>query len=135
MALMEWNSGYSVGVAEIDGQHKRLIEIVNNLYDAMLAGNWKGALAKILDELIGYTQVHFATEEKYFDMFGYSGAAVHKQEHAAFVEKVAEFRSAFANGRAALSIQVMQFLSDWLREHIQGSDHKYGHFLNEHGVS
>ena len=91
-------------------------------------------MGKIVQELVGYTLTHFKTEEKYFDQFGYPETDSHKQEHSDFVKKVGEFKDDFETGKLGLSIPVMNFLSDWLRTHIKGSDKKYGPFFNEKGL-
>lgn len=134
MALITWNDSFSVSVAEIDQQHKQLVNLLNELNDAMRQGKGKDVLGKIISGLISYTATHFRTEERYFAQFNYPDTAKHKQEHAAFVEKVTAFKNGFDSGKLSLSIEVMSFLSDWLNSHIKGSDMKYSKFLNDKGV-
>ncbi len=134
MALIKWNDGLSVDVAMIDKQHQKLIDMINELHDAMRQGKGSAVLGRILNGLISYTDSHFKTEEKYFDQFGYPDTEAHKKAHEAFVRKVSDFRDGFEQGRTGLSIEIMNFLSDWLRQHIQGVDKKYGPFFNEHGL-
>jgi hemerythrin len=134
MALIQWDTSLSVNVGEIDGQHRKLVKMINDLNDAMKQGKGKDALARIIDELFTYAGNHFATEEKYFDKFAYPAAASHKLEHANFVKKVAEFKNGFDSGQLALTIEVMNFLKDWLKGHIQGTDKKYGPFFNKNGL-
>lgn len=134
MVLMEWTPNFSVGVTEIDEQHKKLVEMLNLLYDAMTQGKSKEVLSDILVGLIGYTGTHFGTEEKYFDQFNYPEKETHKSEHKKFVEKVTAFKSDFDSGNASVSIEIMNFLKDWLVNHIQGTDKRYSAFFNEHGL-
>ncbi len=134
MALIQWDGSFSVNVAEIDKQHQKLVALINNLNDAMKQGKGKEVLGKILGELFTYAGSHFATEEKYFDRFAYPAAASHKLEHSDFVKKVSEFRESFDSGQLALTIQVMNFLQDWLKGHIKTVDKKYGPFFNEKGL-
>jgi len=134
MALFEWDETFSVNVVEIDQQHRKLVEMVNELHDAMGAGKSKEILGKIIKGLSNYAKIHFATEEKYFDQFGYPDADSHKDEHANFAQKVAEFKEGFDAGRLGLSIEVMRFLSTWLKSHIKDVDKKYGPFFNENGL-
>ena len=89
MAFIDWDDSFSVKVKEIDAQHKRLVDMLNELYDAMRQGKGKEVLGKIIGGLIEYTDVHFKTEEKYFDKFGYPETEAHKKEHSDFVQKVA----------------------------------------------
>ena len=134
MSLIKWNDGFSVNVAKIDQEHKKLVEMVNELTDAMKEGHGKDVLGGILDGLIAYTASHFQTEENYFKQVGYPGAIEHKKEHVAFVQKVTEFKKEFDAGRATVSVNVLQFLSKWLQTHIKGADREYSKFLNEKGI-
>jgi hemerythrin len=134
MALIQWNDTFSVKVAEIDQQHQKLVSMINELNDAMKQGKGKDALSKIINGLVSYTVTHFNTEEKYFARFGYPETDSHKKEHAAFVKKVSEFKDGFEKGKISLSIEVMNFLSDWLKNHINGTDKKYSQFFNEKGL-
>lgn len=134
MALIQWSRTYSVQINEIDQQHQRLVQMINELYDAMKAGKGKVVVGKIIDGLVNYTQSHFAVEERYFEKFNYAEAAVHKREHAAFVKKAGDFRAGFNSGQMGLSMQILDFLSDWLRDHIQGSDKKYAAVFLQNGV-
>jgi hemerythrin len=135
MPLIDWSAELSVNVAEIDKQHQKLIGMINALNGAMRPGKGKDVLGGIIDELIEYTKAHFSMEERYFDEFMYPGAHAHKREHLEFVKKVSEFRSNFQQGKLGLSIEVMDFLSDWLKKHIMGTDKKYGPFFNEKGLN
>jgi len=134
MALIQWDSTFSVNVAEIDKQHQKLIEFINNLNDAMKQGKGKDVLANIINELSNYATSHFAFEEGYFDKFGYPAAASHKLDHSNFVKKVSEFKNGFDSGQVALTVTVMNFLKDWLKNHIQGIDKKYSSFFNDKGL-
>ena len=99
MAPIEWSDVRSVNVDEIDRQHQRPDQMINELNDAMKQGRGKDRLGKTVDGLIGYAGTHFATEERYFDQFGYLPASAHKGEHRAFVEKMSGFQDDFAKGR------------------------------------
>ncbi|MCI5157646.1 MAG: bacteriohemerythrin [Candidatus Electrothrix sp. AUS1_2] len=134
MSLIKWNDSFSVNVVKIDQEHKKLVGMVNELTDAMKAGQGKDVLGKILDGLISYTASHFQLEEKYFQQIKYPDAAAHKKEHAAFVQKVTEFKKEFDAGRVTVSVNILQFLSKWLQSHIKGTDQKYSSFFNENGI-
>jgi hemerythrin len=134
MAIIQWNDSLSVNVVEIDKQHQKLIGMINDLHDAMLQGKGKDILGKTVNGLISYTGSHFKTEERYFDQFGYPEANNHKKEHSDFITKVSEFKNGFEKGKLGLTIEIMNFLSDWLRNHINGIDKKYGPFFNAKGL-
>jgi hemerythrin len=135
MALMEWTDKLSVGVVALDDDHKKLIGMVNELYDAMLAGHGKEKLGRVLDGLVQYTKFHFAREEKYFAQTGYPDAAAHKEQHDALTRQVLEVQLKYAAGATAtLSVDVIHFLKKWLVTHIQGSDQSYRQHLNAKGI-
>ena len=134
MPLINWNDSLSVNVAEIDRQHQKLVSMINELNDAMKEGKGKDVLERIVDGLVGYTETHFRTEERYFEQFGYPDAGSHKKEHSAFVQKISDFKESFQAGKLCLSVEVMNFLSDWLRNHIKGTDQEYSAFFNAKGL-
>ncbi len=134
MALMIWDQTFSVNVKEIDLQHQKLVDMLNQLHELMKSGQGKEALGPVLDDLIKYAAVHFATEEKYFDKFGYKETQTHKGEHKRFVDKVVAFQNDFKKGNTMLTIDVMNFLKDWLVKHIKGTDKRYTKCFNEHGL-
>lgn len=134
MPIMKWSEELSVGIGEIDNQHKRLIELINSLHDAMLAKQGKQAISGILDELAAYTVYHFQNEEKYMEKFGYPGYQVHKHEHEGFVLKVGSFQKDYNDGKLGLSIEIMNFLRDWVSNHIKGTDKKYSKTFQDNGL-
>jgi hemerythrin len=134
MALIRWDDSLSVKVAEIDEQHRRLVEMINDLNEAMRQRKGREILDEIIDGLVIYAGTHFKTEERYFDRFKYPDSRSHEDEHADFAVRVVGFKNDFYAGKVALSVEVMNFLSNWLQTHIKGSDRKYGTFFNEKGL-
>ena len=134
MAFVNWDDSYSVQVSAIDDQHKKLIELVNQLYDAMRKGQDLIIIGEVIDELIHYTKTHFAYEEAYFEKFGFEKKEEHKAEHKDFVREVEEFKNKFKEGKITLSIEVLQFLSGWLFTHIKGSDKDYITYFHTNGI-
>ncbi len=132
--LVEWNDNLSVKVKAIDDQHKELVNLINKLNDAMRQRRSKEMMLEVVDELKNYTVNHFKKEEQLFDKYGYPETEQHKKAHQAFVEKVLDFEKGLKDGSAKVTMDVMRFLKDWLIQHIQGVDKRYGPFLNEHGV-
>lgn len=132
--MFEWNSIYSIGVAQYDDQHKRLFAIAQKLYEAMSSGQGRAVLNDIFDELVEYTRTHFASEEALMVRYGYPDYTIHRQQHEELTQQVLELREKYRSGQIALSITVMNFLKDWLRNHIYDSDKRYGQFLNTKGV-
>jgi hemerythrin len=134
MALITWGPALAVGVKEIDDQHKKLIDLVNQLNDAMHAGQGKDKLGPVLAELVRYTVYHFGTEERLMAQHSYEFSAGHKAEHKKLVEDVGTFKAKFDAGNAMISTEIMNFLRDWLSKHIMQTDKKFGQALNKAGV-
>lgn len=135
MAMIQWSESLSVRFEEIDQQHKKLIYMINDLNDAMGQGKGKDVVGPLLSKLTSYTVDHFAFEEKQFAKYGYPDAFAHKREHRAFIDRVSAFKKDFDSGSLGLSLQIINFLSDWLKTHIQGTDKKYVPFFQGKGVA
>lgn len=135
MPLMNWNDKMSVGVEVFDNDHKKLVGMLNELFDSVQAGKGKQVLGKILDSLVAYTAEHFAREEVLMQKHGFGEFAAHKKEHDDLVKQVLDVQNKYNSGQTAtLSMEVMNFLKNWLVKHIQGTDKKYTPFLNAKGV-
>ncbi|MCG8409899.1 MAG: bacteriohemerythrin [Bacteroidales bacterium] len=129
MELIKWTDAYSVGIKEIDNQHKGLVTIINDLFGYMSKGKAKNNLGEIFDHLTDYTKLHFSTEEKILAKYAYPDFFNHKKEHVEFVNKLVTFKKNFDESRKEVSIEILSFLRDWLLNHIQLSDKKYSKHL------
>ncbi len=134
MPLMEWNDNMSVGLETADTHHKKLISMVNSLHESMLKGETNEVLGKILHALVVYTEKHFAYEEQLFQANNYPDFDAHKREHDELTAEVKELNIQFDSGKISLSIDVMNFLKNWLTDHIMQSDKKAGEYLNNKGI-
>lgn len=134
MSLLSWNDQYSVNIKKIDEQHKILINLINDLHDAMKQGKGKDVMGSILDELANYTVHHFAYEEKLFVEKNYPLTKQHKLEHDKLVSEVSNLQKSFKNGETIMTMEVLSFLKKWLNDHIIGSDKKYTAHLNAQGI-
>lgn len=135
MPLMAWNEKMSVGVKLLDDDHKKLVGMVNELYDGITSGKGKEVLGGVLDNLVAYTVVHFKHEEDFFTKTGYPASQAHLAEHEKLTKQVKDVQASYKSGAAStLSLEVMNFLKNWLITHIQGSDKKYGPHLNAKGI-
>jgi len=116
--LLAWSSSLEVGHGEIDHQHRRLVDLVNRLNEAMSLGHGREVTGTILQELVEYTVNHFAFEESLMRDHAYPGREHHLQEHRKLVESVSEFKRQFESGQGSISVELMAFLRDWLVNHI-----------------
>jgi hemerythrin len=134
-SMFEWKDIFNTGVGSVDAQHRNLFAVAEELYSAMSNGQGKAAVGRTLDRLVQYTATHFAHEERLMRLHGYPDLAAHKAEHDKLTAQVLQFQSDFRAGRVMMTVQLLQFLKDWLQKHIQGVDLKYAPFLRERAVA
>ena len=132
--LIVWDNNYSVGFELFDKQHQKLVEMINDLYAAFLSGEAHKKAPTIINKMINYTDYHFKSEEKYFDMYNFPFSEEHKEIHKSFVNKVRELKHGIENGKVTVSYDIMNFLRQWLIEHIMGEDQKYTEFFKTNQI-
>ena len=130
MAIVVWDESFRIGIPELDAQHRKWIDLINAIHDAMKAGKSKEVLNSAINSLMAYTQVHFRAEERYLTQHNYPDLINHQIQHQKFVNKIQEFRRKYEAGQIGLSIEVMQFLSDWFVNHIKRTDMEYAKEIN-----
>ena len=135
MVFIVWKNDMNIGVAAMDAQHQKLVQLINKLADAMSAGKGNEVLQSVLTELVGYIKTHFASEEGLLSTNKYPEYGTQKTEHDRFTKKIVDFQDQFRAGKIAISIELMNFLKEWLLGHIQGRDKLYGIFLNAKNIS
>jgi hemerythrin len=132
--LFPWSEKYHVGIAFADVQHKQLVDIINRLHQALMDGKGRRVMGRILDELIRYTQAHFAAEEKVLESCGYPDFLAHHLEHERLAYAVLEFYQKLMSNGTGLTAHAVDFLKDWLGEEILDADMKFAPFLKEKGM-
>jgi hemerythrin len=135
VTAIAWNTSYSVGVPEFDDQHRRLIELINQVGDDYGPRNsfTDGLFHEVLRDMFDYTQVHFQAEEDHLRRIAYPQLAAHEREHAAFTARVMEFIDAAKHGQQDRK-GIHGFLLKWLVSHILESDMQYRGFGHEKSV-
>lgn len=128
-----WSDSYSVGIPEIDEQHKALFELIDRLHRAIVARQGSAACAEILKELVDYTRIHFALEQSLMHMGGYPDYDGHCLLHKNLVAEVETLQEKIDSGTAAISFELLHFLRNWLTKHILGEDMKYAAFFQKSG--
>jgi hemerythrin len=130
-----WTAEMSVGIEVLDDDHRKLVDLINDLHDGIVAGHGTERLGRVLDGLVSYTRTHFEHEEELFEKIGFPDAAEHIEEHRALTKMVDDVRERYNKGQFdALTLEMMEFLKNWLREHVLGSDKKYQAHLNAAGI-
>ncbi len=142
MVWIEWSQEYSVNIKQIDEQHKKLINVINKLYDGLSGNSMESFLSpaneivnNAIAELADYTRYHFSREEELMRSNDYPDYLTHKSKHDDFVLKITEFQDSYREGHIlVLAIEIIRFLRDWLINHILTIDKQYTSFLNQRGV-
>jgi hemerythrin len=133
---VKWTEDLSVGVDEIDHQHKELISRINNLVDAIKQAKCKYTIDGTIDFLEEYATRHFGAEEVIMLQNMYEGYSTHKAQHAIFLKALAELKQQAAEPRVKgssydLSVTTNQVVVDWIVNHILKTDMKLGEFLRK----
>ena len=135
MPLFIWNSSYSVNVKRFDADHQQLFNIINELHEGMKAGHGKDVMHDVLAKLLHYTERHFTAEEAVMKDLGYMQLPAHIEQHRKFTGKIKEVADQYKAGAAGLSVDMLDFLTKWLSQHIMAIDKQYSEFMNAKGVA
>ncbi len=135
MALMRWSQAMSVGVPELDADHRGLIDIINDLA-ALSDGEARPQIVRAsLTRLQRYALVHFGREEKVMTACGFPHLDVHQEEHRAFVLTMQGFNQSLHSDPGALAgrlaEEILDYLKNWLTHHILLEDMAYKPFARE----
>jgi len=134
MLFMEWTENFSVKVPSIDEQHKKFIGLINDFYSGFNEKSIKERMTELIRGLKDYAVYHFSTEEKYMEMYNFPGYKSHKSEHEIFIEKISGISERYESCRLVVSLEITNFIKDWLTNHILGTDKKYSQLFIEKGV-
>jgi hemerythrin len=132
--LIKWSDSYSVGFDEIDNQHIHLVDLINQFYNAFREGKANEFLDTVYKEILLYTDYHFASEEKYMKQYNYPDLEAHKVLHTGFIDKINDMLSEYKSGKLTISYELMNFLRDWLLNHINGTDMDYAKYFREQNI-
>jgi len=127
--LFTWKPEYEINFPKIDNQHRGLVGIVNDLYEAKLSGETEPAVVQTIDRLIIYVDVHFRDEEAAMQEWYYPGLGRHRIEHAELEKQVYALRKKIETGRGVATFELLNFLSEWFKVHILTSDKEFGRFV------
>lgn len=127
--FLPWTKDIELGIDIIDEQHKKLIDLINKLYDSMKNNAGLENLLPVYDELVEYTVYHFDFEEDFIAKSGYQEVPNHKVLHEKLKAEVAAQREKFVSGESVIGFNLLSFLEDWIRTHIMVADRKYADYI------
>lgn len=126
--MISWTENLSVGIKEIDNQHKKFLELVNKLHTAVKEKS-REVEGKIIDGLIEYAFYHFTLEERYLDRSNYPHTEQHKKEHEEFVDKIIMMKKNHEKNKLSVTVEMINFMNNWWINHVWNSDKKYEPYL------
>jgi len=132
--LMEWNTQLDIGLPEINRQHQTLLHLINELYYLLKHNYGLSSIKRVVQGLIDYTANHFAYEETLFEQIGYEQTKDHIEKHQHLVKQVLEFQRRVEKGED-IGDELMEFLKNWLRQHIMGEDKAYVEAFKNNNLS
>jgi hemerythrin len=132
--FIEWSEALSVGIDEIDSQHMVLVDLINEMHDAIHSRHGSEAVKDVLGKLAEYTKIHFAVEESLMRILGYPGYDDHKVQHEELIHSMLDLQHKVDTGKTAIGFELMHFLKIWLTRHIMESDQAYTQHFIDAGV-
>ena len=132
--FVEWKDEYSVGIDSIDQQHKKLLNLINQLQTAVDYSTGEEFERDALDELVDYTKTHFSYEEGLMRDNDYPDFEPHKAQHEKMFKKVGEVLAEYEQDHDTAMQNAADYLKDWLINHINGTDKQYSSYLIGKGV-
>ena len=133
MNIIKWDQKYSVGIESIDVQHKQLFKMLSGFYERFQTDS-QSAYDKLVDDAFKYVEYHFGYEETSFKRYGYDDTEAHIKEHKLFINKLLDIKQRKKEGKPVLTMELTNYLKNWLVEHILGVDMKYSQFLRDKGM-
>jgi len=132
--LIQWSDELSVGIQEIDEQHKLLVKMLNELNEAIQGGRGKEVRMELFNKLVEYTRVHFAVEESLMRLLDYPHYEDHKKEHEELTGQLFKEIDRFHTMPDTSNYELLFFLKRWLTHHIMKADKAYEKFFISKGV-
>jgi len=123
--MIEWEDKFSLGISIIDEEHKKLIGILDKAIFAKEHNANMEEIKEVLREMNNYTITHFTTEEAYMKAFNYPEYQDHKEEHRVFSTEIIAYTYKVIKGGYQIISEIIEYLKQWLVNHIQICDRKY----------
>jgi len=134
VTLLTWNHTCAVAVRAMDDQHGILMDAMNEVRLAVVRGSGREQVCQLFDQLIEFTRMHFASEERLMEQTEFAGLAEHRAQHHRLLAEVLQAAHRLQYGEGVEMSSLLDFLRSWFIEHIADLDQQYGPWLNERGL-
>jgi hemerythrin-like metal-binding protein len=125
MACINRSDRYSVGNAHLGSRHQALVRIANALHEAILERRGRDYLGEPFEELEKYVEQHFSAEEAHISRINPTDLVRHQAHHRYFIDAIGNLCRKHRDGDDTVGMNVIDFLTHWLIDHILGLDRKY----------
>jgi methyl-accepting chemotaxis protein len=132
--LIHWTEAMDNAIEEMDEQHRKIVQMVDQLYIGLRTDKPKKEIKELLKMLVDYTAWHFSSEERYFQEFEFANATAHKKEHDAFMAHIDSFRKKYQAGKIKFYDDVMRYNKTWIEEHFATADKQYEELFMKNGL-
>ncbi len=124
MIKIAWSDEFEIGINVIDTQHRRIVDYINQLHDSVRREDERDAIGEVIDNLVDYTNSHFAFEEALMEEVGYDALSLHQSTHNAFTNRIEIMKARF-NNNEDIADELAELLQAWLIKHIKHDDASY----------
>jgi len=134
MAFFDWKEEYTVGIAAIDDQHKKILDLINELFESFRDSREDLIIDEVLDDLLEYANYHFGLEETLFTKYDYQKKAAHIAEHQHFIARISALKIKDTINPKDIPAETFDYLRDWFKNHMLTVDIVYSDFYRQKGV-
>lgn len=129
--IIEWDDSIGIGITWIDNQHKKMLDRINSLFNAIMQGFVKDEVTETVAFLEKYAKFHFNAEEKYMQQYDFDGLELQKSQHNNFMKKVTDIKSRIKTQGPSkkMAITIEKDLLNWFFVHIKNLDAAFGDYL------
>ena len=126
MSYLDWQSRFSIGIEEIDTQHKKIIEMINHLDQSRFDGSFGSEVNVVLVQLVKYSMEHFKYEEELMVKLKYPEFEKHRELHSELTDQIAVLLRRLKQGYNINAYEIISILKTWIIDHISKEDRKFG---------
>lgn len=129
--FLPWIDRYAIGDELVDGQHRRMLEMINLLHSALVNKGASEVVSQVITQVAEYSREHFLAEEALMDRVSYPGLVAHRKHHGAMIKQLTMLLHRMKRGEEISTREMLAFLKSWWQEHIMTEDRKIGQWIKE----
>jgi hemerythrin-like metal-binding protein len=131
MSIIKWRDSYNIGVEQFDQEHHKIVELINLMFEVVRDKSGKEVVEKVCQDVLSYTEYHFANEEQALQTINYPDLEEQVAEHAKLRTEAKRLQEIINSSFPEGSVELYHFLREWLIQHILERDKKYGPYFQQ----